>query len=164
MRIDPNIIRQQVDALIAAYPELAEDETLLADTIEGETDAHHFLSRLVQDELFIKAQADALSETIKAFGEQKARFARQVEARRELMLRIMDACQIRKAPLQEATLSLRDGSPKVVITDEAALPEEFVRWKSEPDKTAIKEALSAGQDVPGAALSNGTPTVSLRVA
>lgn len=164
MRIDPNIIRRQVDALIAAYPEVAEDVALLSDTIEGETDAFAFLSRLVQDELAIKAQATALGDVISQFGERKARFARQVEARRELMLKIMDACGLKKAPLPEATITMRDGSAKVVISDEQALPEEFIRWKSEPDKTAIKEALNAGKEVPGAMLSNGGPTISLRVA
>lgn len=164
MRIDPNIIRQQVDALIAAYPELAEDATLLSDTIEGETDAFAFLSRLVQDELAFKAQASALSDVIGQFTERKARFGRQIEARRELILKIMEACNLKKAPLPEATVTVRDGSSKVVISDEQSLPEEFIRWKSEPDRTAIKEALNAGKEVPGAMLSNGGPTISLRVA
>lgn len=164
MRIDPNIIRQQVDALLSAYPEIAEDAALLSDTIEGETDAFAFLSRLVRDELTLKAQSSALSDVIGQFTDRKARFGRQIEARRELMRRIMDACGIKKAPLPEATVTLRDAAPKVIIADDQSLPEEYVRWKSEPDRVAIKDALMAGKEVPGAALSNGGTTISLRVA
>jgi uncharacterized metal-binding protein YceD (DUF177 family) len=38
----------------------------------------------------------------------------------------------------------------VQITDEAAIPAEFMRIKTEPNKTAIKDALEAGEEVQGA--------------
>lgn len=54
------------------------------------------------------------------------------------------------------------GKPGVVITDEAALPAEFVRVERTPDKTAIANALRAAQDVPGAELGNAAPQLTIR--
>ena len=47
------------------------------------------------------------------------------------------------------TISSRK-SKSVSITDESLLGAEFLRIKTEPNKTAIKEALEAGQEVAGA--------------
>lgn len=46
----------------------------------------------------------------------------------------------------------------VQITDESLLPKEYLRFKttSAPDKTAIKDAIKAGKDVPGATLEDRT--------
>ena len=64
--------------------------------------------------------------------------------------------------LPEATLSIRVGMPKVVVTDEAVLPDTLCRIKREPDKTKIKESLLAGNAVEGAVLSNAEHTLTIR--
>jgi hypothetical protein len=40
-------IEREIERLLIDYPELAEDETLRADMIDGETDAKAVLSRIV---------------------------------------------------------------------------------------------------------------------
>jgi hypothetical protein len=50
----------------------------------------------------------------------------------------------------------------VVITNKEALPEQFIRIKREEDKVAIKDALKRGEIVPGAELSNGGETLTIR--
>lgn len=47
------------------------------------------------------------------------------------------------------TISSRK-SKSVTITDESLLGAEFMRIKTEPNKTAIKEAIESGQEVQGA--------------
>ena len=49
------------------------------------------------------------------------------------------------------------GDDGVEILDEAQIPPEYLRTKTEsaPDKKAIKAALESGLDVPGADLSFG---------
>ena len=47
----------------------------------------------------------------------------------------------------------------VEITDEATIPDEYIKVIKEPMKTAIKEAIKAGKTVPGAALTKGTSMV-----
>jgi hypothetical protein len=55
------------------------------------------------------------------------------------------------------TVSIGRGSPKVIITDEAALPPDCVETVVKPSKKAIAAALKEGRDVPGACLSNLMP-------
>lgn len=47
-RLDPQLVAREIYALIEAYPELAEDDVLRADTIEGETDAGRVVAMLLE--------------------------------------------------------------------------------------------------------------------
>ncbi len=49
MRVDVDALRQSIDALLITYPELAEDEQLRADMLDGETDLALVLARLVDE-------------------------------------------------------------------------------------------------------------------
>jgi len=60
-------------------------------------------------------------------------------------------------------ISLQKNPPYAFITNETLIPEDYLRIipeKREPDKKLILEALKAGQEIPGALLSQGE---SLRV-
>jgi phage host-nuclease inhibitor protein Gam len=59
-------------------------------------------------------------------------------------------------------VSIQDGRAGVVITDPQAVPDQFVRIKREPDKTAIGAALASGNAVPGADMRNGAPSLTIR--
>ena len=59
---DVRVLEAELASLLAAYPELADDEDLRRDTIEGETDAFAVLGRLVtaaQDAKFTAAARSA---------------------------------------------------------------------------------------------------------
>jgi hypothetical protein len=163
MRLDPAIIRQQIDNLILQHPELAEDDVLRTDMIEGETDAFEFLSALVARIHDTAALAGGTATVIADLDNRLRRFERRQQALRDLAFKVMSAADIKKAELPAATLSIRNGAPKVIITDEGSLPANCLRTKVEPDKTRIKDLLSAGTDIPGAALSNAEPSLSIRV-
>ena len=49
------------------------------------------------------------------------------------------------------------GKPSVQVDDVDALPPGFVKTTTAPQKALIKRALDAGEDVPGARLSEGDP-------
>jgi hypothetical protein len=156
-------IRRHVDFLLAAYPELGEDEALRHDMIDGETDAFNFLSMLTRKIGESKALAEGTEEYAQELRERTARIGRRIDAYRHLAFRVMESANLKKAELPEATLSIRNGTPKVIIGDESALPDNCIRVKREPDKTAIKELLTQGKEVPGAALSNAEPSLSIRI-
>lgn len=163
MRIDVAAIRRHVEALTVAYPELCEDEQFLADVIEGETDVFEVLSILVRQANESKAICAGLSDYVKDIGERKGRIERRVEAKRALIMSIMDAAGLTKAALPEATLSIRAGSQKPVVDDANTLPDDLVRIERKPDMAAIKAALEAGREVPGIHLSNAEPSLTVRV-
>ncbi len=62
------------------------------------------------------------------------------------------------------TASTSNGRQSVAITDDAAIPAEFMRQpEPQPDKAAILAAMKEGRNVPGAVLRNGAPTLTIRV-
>jgi hypothetical protein len=109
-----------------------------------------------------QANEEAISRRVDALQAREARFAKQAEAYRAAVYAIFDALGMSKWRHAEFTASVTPGRPGVVITDEAALPDAFVRVERKPDKTAIKSALAAGEVIPGAELSNGLPTLTVR--
>lgn len=154
----------EIDALFTAYPELAEDEQLRADMLEGETNLHAVLERLLGVEREANSLAAAISSRISDLQARKARAERRKEAMRGLMLKLMRAADLPRAGLTEATISVTKGRDSVEIVDEAALPARFLKVVKTPDKTAIAEVLKAGKKVKGAALKTGEPTLSVRAA
>ncbi len=62
------------------------------------------------------------------------------------------------------TASTSNGRQSVAITDDAAIPAEYLRQPPpQPDKAAILAALKEGRAVPGAVLRNGAPVLTIRV-
>lgn len=163
MRLDPAIIKHQIDNLLAQFPELIEDDVLRTDMIEGQTDAFTFLSMLVRKIGESDALADGVDLYRQELAERESRIRRRIFSLRGLAFKIMEAAELKKAELPEATLSIRNGTPKVIIVDETQLPENCVRTKTEPDKTKIKDALLSGETVEGAVLSNAEPSLSIRI-
>lgn len=162
MRLDPAQVRLQIDALILQFPELTEDDVLRADMIEAETDLHELLRMLERKRQEASSLAGALASNIAELGNRQGRFERREEAMRAAMFKIMQWADVRKAELPEATVSIRNGTQRVIITDEANLDDLLCRFKREPDKTKIKELLTTGSPVRGAELSNAEPTISIR--
>lgn len=161
--LDATRVTLEIECLLTEYPELAEDEALRADMIEGSTDAFAVLSRIVATMREATATVAAIKIQADALWSRAERFERREKAMRALAQRIMEAANIRKAELPEATLSIRAVAPSLVITDEASLPDWAWRVKRELDRTAIKERVKAGDFVPGAEMSNGGSTLSVRV-
>jgi len=163
--LDPTFVRTQIELLRISHPGIWDDgdETLLADMLEAETGLHEFLitlmrRALVDDELVVRGAEAIVTE----MRERRDRYERRIEAARTLAFKLMQQAGVRKIVLPIATLSIRAGQPKVIITDEAALPAEYIRIRKEPDKIAIKEQLARGDHVPGAELSNAEPTLAVR--
>ena len=161
---DVTVLEREFADLVAAYPELAEDEELRADTIEGETDAYRVLGKIVAIERDANSMALAIGERAKELAARKERYTRRKDAMRALLLRLLKAADLNKVSLPEATVSVGKGRAGVEIVDESLLPDNVVKIKREPDKTAIKAALDAGEDVPGAMLREGQPSVTVRAA
>jgi hypothetical protein len=154
----------EIDALFAAYPELAEDESLRADMIEGETNLHAVLGRLLNKEREANSMVGATAARISELQARKAAFERRKDAMRGLMLRLMKSADLQKVPLTEATVSVTKGRQSVEIIDEARLPKKVLKVVTTPDKTAIKALLDAGKKVPGAQLKAGEMTLMVRAA
>ena len=151
-----------IDRMLEAYPELADDETLRADMLEGSTDLPGVMSRLVRMRQERLAHAEGIGIYIADLSERKARITRGADGLKRLMLDLMTSAQLPKLVLPEATVSVTKPRESVTVTDADALPQGYFALVRQPDKKAIGEALKAGADVPGAALETGDPSLAVR--
>ena len=143
-----------------------DDDDLLADAIEGQTDAMEAVSRLLVWLNERGADVEALKTLEADYAARRRRYEEQVKSARAALATFMDATNLRKIERPEGTLSLRDAGPSVTYSadfDPERLPEELRRWKCEADRPAVKAALEAGQTLPGAVLTNGGTTLAVRV-
>lgn len=132
--------------------------------IEGETNAFDLLTDIVRRIEDAKALQDGTSERLEELKARKDRFGRRIDGLRNLAFKIMESAELAKAELPEATLSLRAGQPQLVGEANAdELPDNLCKISRAPDRTKIKDALKAGQTVPGFDLSNSPPSLSIRV-
>ena len=151
-----------IERLKLEYPDLADDDQLRADVFEGETEIIGVLSKLLNISMDAGFMASAVTERMKANAERKARFERQEEMARKLMQTVMERAGQSKLVLTEATLSITHYPPKPIVTDESQLPEGCWRVKREPNLTAIKERIKAGETIPGVGASNGYSSLTIR--
>lgn len=142
---------------------IADDEDLALDMIEAETG---FLDAV--DGALERINAlDALSEAIKAqatkLAARKSRFEAQAERIKTSLALALEMSGQRKLERPLGTLSLRAVPPSVNVTSEVDIPADF--WKPQApklDKVALLAALKDKRDIPGATLSNGGVTLSIR--
>lgn len=160
--LEAQIIAKEIDALCAAFPELAEDEALRADMIEGETGFTEIMSRVLDHEREAKGMVEAIKSRSTDLAERRSRYERRAEAFRSLMLNLMSVADQHKVTLPEATISISKGRETVEITDLEALPQGYFALERKADKKAIGDALKAGEPIPGAALRMGDASLTVR--
>lgn len=154
-------VRATVARLQAENPDTDAD-ALLALVETEEPDFGAVMTALCRAADEAGADADAISARITALQDRRERATNRREQFRALIFAALDAAGQRAWKSPEFTVSITPGRPGVVITDPAAIPDDFVRVKREPDKTAIGAAIASGADIPGADLRNGAPSLVIR--
>lgn len=155
-------LTQSQVAAVALLLADSDDEQLKLDTLEGETDlfeiVRYLLGKVEEDEGVMAALAEQVSDR----QSRKQAADHRIKRRREAIMALMQCAKLDKLTLPEATLSVRDGAPKAVVTDEAALPDELCRFKRSPDMAAIKAEMESGRAVSGVTVDNGGPSLTIR--
>jgi len=162
-------LRQETDAakilLLNIRDVIGDDEQAAVDAIEGETNLLEAIEHAVSRIADLETMETALDLKQKALGERKSRFAAQAERIRTAILSAMTQADLKKHECPLATVSRRAVAPSVIITEETEVPAAY--WKPQDpklDKKAILAALKSDEVVPGATLSNGGETLSVRFA
>jgi hypothetical protein len=149
------------DRLRAAEPDL--DERTLADTLEGLTDLHEIVAAIIRAALEDEALACGLKERIEAMQGRLERLTERAGKRRQFARELMVETEIKKITAADFTLSIRPGSPSLVVMDEAVIPSEF--WEPRDprlNRQALLAELKGGIAIAGVALSNPEPVLSVR--
>lgn len=136
------------------------DEQTLADTLEGmagELEVKATSTAMVVRNL--QATAAAIKEAEQAMAARRKALEGRAERLTAYLLSNMQACGISKIESPHFALSIKTNPAAVVINEPGLIPAEFMRQPEppppSPDKTAIKEAIKAGKEVPGAHLAQG---------
>lgn len=155
---DVRLSREIAEQIQAAG--ISEDDPDFADLLASETDIQARLCRILRYGRHVEAQAKALGEMLSEMRDRKARLERKAESLRSVALWAMSEVGLKKLEAPDLSASVSMGKPKVILIDEALLPDELCRIERSPNKTALANALQHGP-IPGAELSNPQP--SLRV-
>lgn len=154
-------VRSAVARMKADDPDT--DADVLAALVEAEEPAFNdMLAALCRAADEAGASVGAIKERIAALEDRKLRHEARREEFRALIFAALDAAGQRAWKSPEYTVSITPGRAGVAITDPAAIPDDFVRIRREPDKTAIGAAIASGAEIPGADLRNGAPSLTIR--
>lgn len=152
------LLADQYRADCAKLADLDLDDQTLADTLEGmggelevkATNVAMFVRNL-------EATAAAIKEAEAAMSARRKAIENRADGVRRYLLAAMQHAGIEKIECPHFKLAVRTNPPAVDVFEPALLPAQFMRQPEPPlpapDKTAIKDALKAGQDVPGARLA-----------
>ena len=150
-------------ALLQTFADvLADDEQAQADLVEGETDLDRALEHAVLRIAEIEAMLDGLKAMSDRIAARRSRIDAQAESLRAAVMVALEATGQRKLELPFATVSRRAVPPKAQIITEAEIPTTF--WKRADPKVDMRALLAALKEgpVPGAELSNGSETISIK--
>ncbi|MEP0315527.1 siphovirus Gp157 family protein [Hyphomonas sp.] len=152
-------IRDRIIALEAGI-----DEETLADTLEGVTDLHEVVAAVVRSALVDEAMAEGVKRHIDILKERSQRLAERARTRREIARDAMVEVDVRKIQAPDFTVSVRPGSPALVVTDEGAIPSSYWRPRDPIlDRAGLISDLKRGSVIEGATLSNPEPVLSVRI-
>lgn len=164
MRIDnDNVIR---DALLRDFPDLANDEECLSDTLAGISNFEDQASAVLSEIFTCDALLDGIDHQIDALKVRHERFNARRDRLRRLLLDAMTATNRKKMVLPSATVTVSAAPRSVIIMDQTIIPPSFMITPpapaQKPDKAAIKKSLVGGDAVPGCTLSNAGDTITIR--
>jgi hypothetical protein len=164
VQLNPLVIRQQIENLKIAHPALLEDDESWQASLESETDMRDLLTSIVRQIDDAEALVIGTQDRLDTLVARRNRFKDRKQALRDLAFKLMQSAELARVELPEATLSLRAGTQQLIgDADPNALPDGLCTISRAPDRTKIKDALKAGQTVPGFELSNSPPSLSIRI-
>lgn len=154
--------RRQREALLANFPELADDAETLTDTLDGISDAGDVIARFVHLALEDQMMVDALGSRVKEMQERKSRFERRADRYRDAALALMLAIGERKVERPDFTVTVRNNPATAHIEDLNIIPDRYCEIERKPKTREITAALRNGEPVIGAVLGNGSQSLSVR--
>jgi hypothetical protein len=160
------LIQNEITSLLASIyinnPELKEDDDFKSDILEGSTDYLDIVNKCLLELSITTGYIEGIKITRTRIEDKIQRYEKREQAIRSILRRLLEIADMKTVRAPNGTISLAIKTPVVQIINEDLLPEEFMRIKKEPNRTLIGQKLKAGEDVPGATLSNGGETLIVR--
>ena len=132
------------------------DAQTVADTIEASGLTDDFAVKAQNIEMVCRnltKDIPAIDTEIKRLTALKKHRERVADGLHEYLLFNMQQTGIQKIEAPLFSISIRTNPPSVDVFDESQVPNEYMVPKYTISKTLIKEALSAGKEIPGARMT-----------
>ena len=128
--------------------EQSDDEELLLDMLEGETDLFEIVRKLLEANEDDEGRKVALTEQMNIRKERRDRCDSRIARRRELIRELMEIAGVQKLPLAEATVTRQKVKAKVSVKDAEAVPHSLCKVIYKPDMDKIKAQYSLSPILP----------------
>jgi hypothetical protein len=139
------------------------DEQTLADTVEGLTDLHEIVAAIIRSALADEALSTGLKTRVAEMQDRLERLQDRASKRRQIAKEVMVELDLKKITAPDFTVSIRPGTPALLVLDEAAVPSIF--WQPSAPKLnrqGLLSELKEGAEITGVTLSNPEPVLSVR--
>jgi Siphovirus Gp157 len=149
------------DRIRAQDPQI--DEQTLADTVEGLTDVHEILQVVIRSALADEALVSGLKCRISDMQGRLERLQDRAAKRRQIARDVMVELDLKKLNAPDFAASIREGTPSLMVLNENEVPSIY--WQpSQPrlKRQELANELKQGEEIPGVALSNPEPVLSVR--
>lgn len=130
----------------------------LAVYLEGAVEKRDRLGEFI---MRMESEAAAIREEEKRLAERRRIFEKISGCMRDGIHQQMLDWELKKVEGRLFTFAVQANPASVEITDESQIPGEYLDYSPKVDRTKVKDALKAGQEVPGARLV--TDKTSLRI-
>lgn len=181
-------LSKEIEAARVLREQLASlnDDDLTRDMIEGETSLNEMIASMIRQDGEDDASVSALKTYADEIDKRKKRIETRIETRRGLLAVAIEMSGKPKHETAFGTITIGVSAPKVIVSDESAIPSGF--WthpKPSLDKKLLLAALKAQREarenaakiedaderakamaqikpIPGAELSNGGAKLTIR--
>lgn len=162
LELESRAAQRLKEQMIATY---GDDADLVRDTIEGQTGLHEAIGAAALELAAVEGEKEGIEIAIGKLKDRLTRHCNRAQGIREAIFAAMEIAELPSLKTPAATLSVRPSPPRVEVIEEKAIP--AIYWtRPEPvlDKKALRDALKAGEAIPGATLSNSPPALQVRFA
>lgn len=155
---------QQLRASMLSDEELIEDENAIAFALKqaDAADPRDLLAGVIDACVWAERRAVEAKLLKGEYTDRQHRYEQRVEMLRVLIERIMRAIPVEKFPAKLARAAIVDAPQSLLVTDEAAIPEEW--WKVERSLRRLdlrQHMRETGEIVPGTEWSSGGTILKL---
>lgn len=159
-----NFTVQQIAAVKAMLPDDDDDERLLHDSLEGLTDLHEYVGKLLSWNEDDEGVVNALAEQIDDRKARQERAKNRIATRRDMIKALMEIAGIDKLTLPEATISHRVVAPKVIFPNIDMVPDQYCKFDRKLDREKLKAIdLNSPDGLPSwATMDNGGTSITVR--
>lgn len=149
-------------ATLAVHHEELDDPDLMLLLADGQTNLLEAIDAMIEVDQHDDALITALKSVKDTMAVRLHRLQERKTSRRTILEQALLLLERKSLERPLATLSLADRPPSLVVEEEAQIPARFFGLKPSLNRRLAKEALEAGEEVPGARLSNGALTLTVR--